>query len=162
MNKTIITIWSILALIIAVPYIEKPIAEGIPVEPLQKIDRLSELSTPPQAELALKEVNTPPKAQTPSTSPVSGSCMDWIRQAGIQEVDVALKLIHNESGCNPSVINRSSGACGVAQELPCGKSGCSLGDGACQVKWMDRYVKSRYGTWSNALATWQSRSPHWY
>lgn len=81
----------------------------------------------------------------------TGSCSDWIRAAGISDVANAAELIQRESGCNPNAINPSSGACGVAQELPCGKSGCSLGDGACQVKWMASYVTSRYGSWAGAV-----------
>ena len=69
-------------------------------------------------------------------------------------------LINKESGCNPNAINQSSGACGVAQELPCGKSGCALGDGACQVIWMNKYVLARYGSWANAVAFHQSHN--WY
>lgn len=89
----------------------------------------------------------------PKPAPVpTGSCSDWIRAAGISDVASASELIRRESGCNPNAINPSSGACGVAQELPCGKSGCSLGDGACQVKWMASYVTSRYGSWAGAIA----------
>lgn len=91
-----------------------------------------------------------------------GNCVDWVTQAGISDVESAMALIRGESGCNPKSVNSSSGACGVAQELPCGKSGCQLGDGACQIRWMDGYVKNRYGTWANAYATWSARSPHWY
>ncbi len=84
--------------------------------------------------------------------PVSGTCAEWIAAAGISDVASAAELIRRESGCNPNAINRSSGACGVAQELPCGKSGCALGDGACQVRWMNGYVSARYGSWANAVA----------
>jgi len=97
----------------------------------------------------------------PKPAPVpTGSCSDWIRAAGISDVASASELIRRESGCNPNAINPSSGACGVAQELPCGKSGCSLGDGACQVKWMSSYVASRYGSWSGAVAFHNANN--WY
>lgn len=91
---------------------------------------------------------------------VTGICADWIASAGISDVINASELIRRESNCNPSVVNPSSGSCGVAQELPCGKSGCSLGDGACQVRWMDSYIKSRYGSWSNAVA--HHNAKNWY
>ena len=90
----------------------------------------------------------------------SGNCADWIAQAGITEVSMANELIRRESNCNPNVINPSSGSCGVAQELPCGKSGCSLGDGACQVRWMNSYIQSRYGSWSAAVAHHDAKN--WY
>lgn len=92
--------------------------------------------------------------------PVNGTCLEWLAQAGVSDIPNALELIRRESGCNPNAINPSSGACGVAQELPCGKSGCALGDGACQVKWMNRYVHSRYGSWANAVSFHNSHN--WY
>lgn len=85
------------------------------------------------------------------------TCRDMVIAAGIQEVEQALLLIQRESNCNSNAVNSSSGACGIAQELPCGKSGCALGDGTCQIVWMAKYVANRYGTWANANATWLSR-----
>jgi hypothetical protein len=91
------------------------------------------------------------RATGTATASASGNCASWIAQAGIADTANAIELIRRESNCNPSAVNSSSGACGVAQELPCGKSGCSLGDGACQIKWMNNYVQQRYGSWSNAV-----------
>lgn len=94
-------------------------------------------------------------SQTASAAPsrsFGGNCDTWIASAGISDVSNARELIGRESGCDPYARNGSSGACGVAQELPCGKSGCSLGDGACQVKWMNSYVLGRYGSWAAAVA----------
>lgn len=99
-------------------------------------------------------------AQQPARVSVSGTCSEWIQSAGIRDVGNAIELIRRESGCNPNAVNRSSGACGIAQELPCGKSGCKLGDGACQVAWMNRYVMSRYGSWSAAVA--HHNAKNWY
>lgn len=96
-----------------------------------------------------------PRAVTPS-----GSCADWIAAAGIGDVANANELIRRESGCNPQAKNPSSGACGVAQELPCGKSGCAWGDGACQVKWMNSYVLGRYGSWAAAVSFHNANN--WY
>lgn len=92
----------------------------------------------------------------------SGSCADWMAQAGIPSTYATNKLILNESGCRPNAVNPSSGACGIPQALPCSKMNCSLSDPVCQLRWMDQYVKSTYGTWENALAKWNSRYPHWY
>ena len=91
------------------------------------------------------------KKQTVAVA-ANGTCADWLAAAGVTDVANAQELIRRESGCNPHAVNPSSGACGVAQELPCGKSGCSLGDGACQIAWMQRYVNSRYGGWAGAIA----------
>lgn len=99
---------------------------------------------------------------TASAQPINGDCQSWIEQAGITDTYHANLLIGGESGCNPGAVNPSSGACGIPQSLPCSKMGCSLDDPVCQLKWMQTYVINRYGSWSNAYATWQSRSPHWY
>jgi len=109
---------------------------------------------------ALAEAQKAPVRAVRAPVAVSGSCAEWIAAAGISDVQSALELIRRESGCNPNAVNRSSGACGVAQELPCGKSGCSLGDGACQVRWMNGYVAARYGSWANAVA-FHNRN-NWY
>lgn len=91
------------------------------------------------------------RATGTATASASSNCATWIQEAGITDVANAIELIRRESNCNPNAVNPSSGACGVAQELPCGKSGCSLGDGACQVKWMNSYVLRRYNTWAGAV-----------
>lgn len=95
-----------------------------------------------------------------ATAYASEGCSSWLSAAGVSDIASAQRLIAKESGCNPNARNSSSGACGVAQELPCGKSGCSLGDGACQVRWMNSYVLSRYGSWSAALAFHNANN--WY
>lgn len=92
--------------------------------------------------------------------PVSGTCSEWLAKAGVTDINNAIWLINKESGCNPNAVNRLSGACGIGQELPCGKSGCSLGDGACQIVWMNSYVLGRYGSWANAVAFHLSHN--WY
>jgi resuscitation-promoting factor RpfB len=83
---------------------------------------------------------------------VAGDCGVWLAQAGVADIADAMTIIGMESGCNPYAVNASSGACGVAQELPCGKSGCAFADGACEVAWMNNYVLERYGSWANAVA----------
>lgn len=100
------------------------------------------------------------RATGTAVASASGNCASWIAGAGISDTANAIELIRRESNCNPNAVNPSSGACGVAQELPCGKSGCSLGDGACQVRWMSSYVHSRYGSWAAAVA-WHDRN-NWY
>jgi hypothetical protein len=104
------------------------------------------------------------KAVKPPETPVktSGNCEDWMRQAGVPITNATKSLIVKESGCRPDAVNPSSGACGIPQSLPCSKMKCSLSDPVCQLKWMDTYIKSRYGSWDSAYNTWLSRSPHWY
>lgn len=73
----------------------------------------------------------------------------------------AKSFIYNkESGNNPNSINRSSGACGLGQALPCSKMGCALGDYACQDAFFTRYMQQRYGSWENAKAFWLAH--HWW
>lgn len=115
-----------------------------------------------QARLAAQQATVVTPKKSISQVAVSGSCDSWIASAGIQEVAAAKELIRRESGCDPNVVNPLSGACGVAQELPCGKSGCSLGDGACQVAWMHSYVKNRPGYGSFAAALAHHDAFNWY
>jgi len=62
------------------------------------------------------------------------------------------ELISRESGLNPQAINPTSGACGLAQALPCDKMACSLEDVDCQLDWIATYVEHRYGNIDNTLA----------
>jgi len=101
----------------------------------------------------------PEKAAPRKSTGGAGNCDAWLKAAGVSDMGNAKELISRESGCNPGAVNSDSGACGVAQELPCGKSGCG-GDGACQVRWMNDYVESRYGSWSAAVAHHDAKN--WY
>lgn len=63
-----------------------------------------------------------------------------------------------ESGWNPNNVNRSSGACGIPQALPCSKIADRSVRG--QIQWGLDYIAGRYGTPSRALA--HHRVHHWY
>ena len=89
-----------------------------------------------------------------------GSCGEWMAAAGITDLANASYLVGKESGCNPYSVNASSGACGVGQALPCSKTGCEMGDGACQMRWMNSYVLGRYGSWQAAAD--HHRNYGWY
>lgn len=121
-----------------------------------------------ETEKQLQAKRSAQKAYAATLPPVEGQCLDWMAQAGIPNTYATHKLIINESGCRTGAINPTSGACGIPQAYPCSKLPCELNaDGAvCQLKWMDNYVKNRYGSWDNALSTWYSRcgSPQgcWY
>lgn len=120
-------------------------------EAQERLDKLEKEKQDLKAQLEAKRLKLPSDKVYAAEIP-KGNCEEWIAAAGIKDKANARELISRESGCNPNARNPSSGACGVAQELPCGKSGCSLGDGACQVKWMNGYVLARYGSWANAIA----------
>lgn len=63
----------------------------------------------------------------------------------------AVELFCRESSLNPGAINKSSGACGLVQALPCSKLKCEFADVECQVKWGKDYVTSRYGSAAKAV-----------
>ncbi len=92
---------------------------------------------------------------------IPGNCGEWLAGAGITDTD-ALWLVGKESGCNPGAVNKTSGACGIPQALPCSKLPCPLdATGAvCQLQWMENYVLRRYGSWAAARAFHASRG--WY
>jgi len=79
----------------------------------------------------------------------------------------ALKALWNgESGWNPLAHNASSGAHGIPQSLPASKMRSEGADymtnAATQIRWGEKYIKSRYGNPVNAYSKWLARSPHWY
>lgn len=96
----------------------------------------------------------------------TGSCRDWITQAGVSggDVDIAYAIIMKESGCNPHARNRSSGAYGIPQSLPASKLASAGSDWqdnpVTQIRWMKSYVLGRYGSWANALAFHNAKG--WY
>lgn len=110
-----------------------------------------------RAEEAKKVVAPTVPVQAPVVA-VSGSCRDWMAQAGVTDMANAYTLIMRESGCNPNAVNRSSGACGIPQALPCSKLGTK--DPIEQIRWMQNYVVRRYGSWAGAVAFHNANN--WY
>ena len=113
--------------------------------------------------------------QTPSDtlSPVvAGAALEPIHPPTVQELAedmVSAKfgknqfkafasIVTRESNWNTNAVNRSSGACGLGQALPCSKIPDHSVKG--QVDWMIGYIADRYGTPNEAWAFWQSH--HWY
>lgn len=74
------------------------------------------------------------------------------------EWDALYVLWMRESGWNPRSVNRSSGACGIPQALPCSKIPDKSTAG--QIQWGLNYIQNRYGTPAGAMAHWQQK--HWY
>ena len=72
------------------------------------------------------------------------------RKFGVEARQYA-ELIARESGFNEYAINPTSGACGLAQALPCSKMDCSMADVDCQLDWIGGYVNRRYGSIEHAL-----------
>lgn len=103
---------------------------------------------------------------TKSTSPRytgGGTKDEWLSASNIPQeywgyVDA---IVSKESGWNPNATNRSSGACGLAQALPCSKVGGKGGyDPVTALNWMNSYVNGRYRGWKGAWDFW--RANKWY
>lgn len=157
---------ALISLGILSPLIDQP--AQVPV--VQAVEKRAEPVSQPTQTVAKEEtpaqitVETPPAyEQPPIPQPdQSGTCDEWIAAAGVTEPEQARLLIQRESGCNPNAVNASSGACGIGQQLPCGKWSHTRNEPVGAIQDMQGYVMNRYGSWANANAAWESRSPHWY
>lgn len=100
--------------------------------------------------------------QVAQAAPVGGTKADWMRAAGIPENEWSYvdSIVTRESGWNPNAVNKSSGACGLGQQLPCGKWAGAWNDPVAALRAMSGYVKARYGGWAGAVAFWNAN--RWY
>lgn len=91
-----------------------------------------------------------------------GSKTEWLAASNIPEEfwGYADSLVSRESGWNPNAVNKSSGACGLAQALPCSKVPGNPYNPIDSLNWMNGYVNGRYGGWAGAYNFWQAN--HWY
>ena len=77
---------------------------------------------------------------------------------GVSQFAAFDKLIMAESSWNPAALNPSSGACGLAQALPCSKYTNHSPEG--QIEWAVKYISDRYG---DANTAWAHEIHHgWY
>ncbi len=91
-----------------------------------------------------------------------GTKAEWLAASNIPEESwgYADFMVTKESGWNPNAVNKSSGACGLAQALPCSKLGPDWNSPVVALNWMNNYVNGRYGGWENAYAFWVAN--RWY
>lgn len=91
-----------------------------------------------------------------------GSSAEWMAAAGIAESDWGYVdyIVSRESGWNPNATNRSSGACGLVQALPCSKVPGNGYDPVDNLRWATGYAVGRYGSWAAAYGFWTSN--HWW
>lgn len=91
-----------------------------------------------------------------------GSKDEWLTAAGIPRDmwGYADAIVQKESGWNPNAVNASSGACGLAQALPCSKVPGNPYNPVDSLRWMNGYVNGRYGGWQGAYNFWQAN--RWY
>lgn len=88
-----------------------------------------------------------------------------VRRWGEDNWNATYQIIMHESGFNPNSVNKSSGACGLFQALPCNKT---IKNGykdyytnwKTQVNWGLDYIKYRYKTPLKVWNFWQKH--HWY
>ena len=128
-------------------------------EELQKKNK--ELEDKLQAKLeAQKKSQEQAKLASQKTTQITGTCADWMKQAGITDTVNANFIFQHESGCNPRATNKSSGAYGVCQALPGNKMASAGSDWqtnpVTQMKWCNTYAQQRYGSWANAVAFWNN------
>lgn len=75
-----------------------------------------------------------------------------------------IKLWNHESGWNPNDYNKSSGACGIPQSLPCNKIYKQQGsyDWQAQIRWGLNYIRDRKG-YGNPTKAWKHfQNYNWY
>lgn len=110
-----------------------------------------------------KPVVVAKKAQVAApTASFGGNKQSWLAASGIPQnewghVDM---IVSRESGWNPNAVNPSSGACGLGQQLPCGKWAGAWNDPVAALRAQYGYVKERYGGYPQAVAFWNAN--HWY
>lgn len=88
--------------------------------------------------------------------------MEEVYEWGEEDFNALVNLWNRESGWNANAYNRSSGACGIPQALPCSKITNSEGsnDWKAQIRWGLKYIKNRYGSPSAAWEHFKKKG--WY
>lgn len=113
-----------------------------------------------------KPVSAPkPSAQPQSEYVPSGNQYQWLLESGIPQqywraVDY---IVSRESGWKPCAYYPSkndcsaspSTACGLVQQLPCGKIPADWRDPVAALKWQYQYVTEKYGGYPQAMLYWQ-------
>lgn len=115
-----------------------------PVAVVKPVDKPVAPIAPPTPVVA------PPVAPTPVPQPAPVP----VAPAPLPANAAKAFIYQHESGNNPAAINRSSGACGLGQALPCSKLPCTLVDYTCQDIWFTNYALQRYGSWAAAYNFW--------
>jgi len=98
----------------------------------------------------------------PSQAHLTSLKIRWMTEAGIPEDDWVYVdfIVFRESSWNPNAVNRTSGACGLAQAFPCSRVPGNPFDPVNSLRWQHQYVLGRYGSYAAAYAFWQIN--RWY
>ena len=136
------------------------ISEEIIEEPVNKI-------------VQVRSVVVSSRSETPARVATSGSVAEYqayakqrVYEYGWSDADfnALVNLWNRESGWNIYSRNRSSGAYGIPQALPASKMASAgsdyLTNYKTQINWGLSYIKSRYGSPSNAWSSFRSKG--WY
>lgn len=136
------------------------ISEEIIEEPVNKI-------------VQVKSVVVSSRSETPARVATSGSVAEYqayakqrVYEYGWSDADfnALVNLWNRESGWQVTNKNRSSGAYGIPQALPASKMASAgsdyLTNYKTQINWGLSYIKSRYGSPSNAWSAFKSKG--WY
>jgi hypothetical protein len=91
-----------------------------------------------------------------------GAPAEWMAAAGIAQSDWQYVdyVVSRESGWNPNATNKSSGACGLVQALPCSKVPGNGYNPVDNLRWATGYATGRYGSWAGAYNFWVNN--HWW
>lgn len=100
-----------------------------------------------------------------------GTKTEWLAASNIPQESwgYADYMVQRESGWNPNARNSSSGACGLAQALPCSKLGDNWSNPIVSLNWMNSYVNGRYydgssyarGLCGGMTSRWQCAYTFW-
>ena len=103
-----------------------------------------------------------------TTKVATGSRQEYINYAksygnlNDTQLTCLIYLWDHESGWNPNSVNKSSGACGIPQALPCNKISKSKGSNSwkTQIEWGLDYINYRY---KNPCSAWNHfKNKRWY
>lgn len=150
------------ALLVSVLTIQTPVLEVGRHHEVIEVDYKPIKAKKFETEVAsVKEKAVVPDVEQASAK-ISGSKQDWLKASGIPQSQWGLVdyLVSKESGWNPNAVNASSGACGLGQQLPCGKWAGTWNNPIDALKAMNGYVMGRYGSWQSAVN--HSKSVGWY
>jgi hypothetical protein len=113
---------------------------------------------PPQAPVVAEVVETPPPVVQEPVAPVMPveQPKPIVKPKPIPKGSAKDYIYLKESTHTLAAVNRSSGACGLGQSLPCSKMAnvCPnwRTDYDCQDRWFTQYMLNRYGSWEKARA----------
>ena len=119
---------------------------------------------PPPPPVVASTAATGGSAPRAALAPYTGGGLpaEWMAAAGIAESDMQYVdyIVSRESGWNPNATNKSSGACGLVQALPCSKVPGNGYNPVDNLRWGTGYATGRYGSWEGAYNFWVKN--HWW